>query len=146
MGSAVPAQRNEPPPADTPMPPYILTKQLSDDYSGLPLTRERTTSANPDAPAMATVRSRQDAEAIWFDRACWSVLADGASTGGSYSVFELEMVRGLAGRPHIHDHADEAVYLLEGALELLADDVVHTLRPGSSTFVPRGCVHAVPFR
>jgi quercetin dioxygenase-like cupin family protein len=31
MGSALPAQRNELPPPEAPMPPYQLTKQLSDD-------------------------------------------------------------------------------------------------------------------
>lgn len=142
MGSAVPAQRNDVPPPDTPMPPYQLTKQLSDDYGGLPLTEERTTSPNPDALAAPTVKSRRDAEAWWFNRGCWSILADAASTGGSYSVFETETPRGLVDEPHIHDHADEALYVLEGTLDVFVDDAVHRLEAGFFVFVPRGSVHA----
>ncbi len=143
IGSAIPAQRNEVPPADTPMPPYEHTKQLSDQYGGLPLTKERTTSANPHAPALPTVRSRRNAEAIWFDRSCWSVLADSASTGGSYGAFEVEMARGPANGLHVHDQTDQAIYLFDGALDLFVDDVVHSLKPGSFAFVPRGAVHAI---
>ena len=101
MGSAVPAQRNEPPPKTLPPPPIDLMKKLSDDYSGMPLTMERSTSANPAAPAAPRLTSRQTAEKFWFQRGCWSILAEAASTGGSYSVFEVEMPRGLADGPHI---------------------------------------------
>ena len=142
MGSAAPALRNEPPPPDMPPPPYDLMKRLSDAYGGLPLTRERSTSANPDAPAAPAVTSRQTAENVWFNRGCWSILADAASTGGSYSVFETELPQGLADRPHIHDHADEAYYVLDGELAFLVDDEVLELHKGSFIFIPRGSVHA----
>ena len=143
MGSAVPAQRNELPPADTPMPPYQLTKQLSDDYGGLPMTQERTTSPNPDAPALPTVISRRTAETVWFDRGCWSVLADASSTGGSYCVFEVEMSRGLVDGPRIHDRTDEAYYVFDGELDFFVDDQMHGLKKGSFIFIPRGSVRAL---
>ncbi len=142
MGSAVPAQRNEPPPADTPFPPMALTKALSDDYGGLPLTKERSTSANLDAPAAPAISSRETAESIWLDRGCWSVLADAASTGGSFSVFEVEHPHGLVGEPHVNDRADVALYLLDGEVEVLLDDRVERLRAGSFAFAPRGTVQA----
>ncbi len=142
MGSAVPAQRDELPPADTPFPPMALTKGLSDDYGGLPLTKERSTSANPDAPVAPAVSARRTAEAIWLDRGCWSVLADAASTGGSYSVFEVEHPSGLIGEPHVNDGADVATYVLDGELEVLLDDRVERLRAGSFAFAPRGTVQA----
>ncbi len=143
MGSASPALRNELPPSDMPLPPYDLMKTLSDDYTGLPLTRERSTAANPAAPALPAMTSRSTAEAVWFDRGCWSILADAASTGGSYSVFEVELPQGLGEAPRIHDGIDKAYYVLDGALEVLADNEVLSLRKGSFAFVPRGCVHAV---
>lgn len=142
MGSAVPAQRNEVPPPEAPMPPYALTKQLSDHYGGLPLTAERTTSPNLDALAAPTLVSRRTAEALWFHRGCWSILADAASTGGSYSVFEVEMPRGLVDEPHIHDQTDRACYVLDGELDVFVDDEVHGLSRGSFIFIPRGSVHA----
>ncbi len=125
------------------MPPYDLMKTLSDDYTGLPLTRERSTSANPAAPALPTINSRATAEAVWLDRGCWSILADAASTGGSFSVFEAELPQGLGEAPRIHDGTDKAYYVLDGAMEVLADDEVLSLRKGSFAFVPRGSVHAV---
>ena len=143
MGSAVPAQRNEPPPADTPFPPLELMKTLSGDYGGFPLTKERSTSADPDAPAVPSISSRGTAEAIWLDRGCWSVLADATSTGGSYSVFEVEHPRGLMSEPHVNDGADVATYVLEGELEVLLDDRVERLRAGSFAFAPRGTVQAL---
>ena len=143
MGSAVPAQHNELPPAGTPMRPYHLTKQLSDDYAGLPMTKERTTSPNPVAPAVPTVTPRRTAETLWFNRGCWSILADATSTSCSYSMFEVEMPRGLVDAAHIHDHADEACYVLDGELGLFVDDKVYSLNKGSFVFIPRGSVHAL---
>ncbi len=142
MGSAVPALRNEPPPKTLPPPPMALIKKLSDDYGGLPLTKERSTSANPVAPAVPRLTSRHTAEKFWFERGCWSVLADAASAGGSYSVLEVEMPQGLVDDPHIHDYTDEAYYVFDGEIEFLVDDKVFPLRPGSLVFVPRGSAHA----
>ncbi len=143
MGSAVPAQRDELPPADTPFPPMELTKALSDDYGGLPLTKERSTTANPDAPVAPAVNSRRTAEAIWLDHGCWSVLADAASTGGSYSVFEVEHSLGLVDEPHVSDSADVAIYVLDGELDVLLDSDAEPLRAGSFAFAPRGTVQAI---
>lgn len=143
MGSAVPAQRNELPPADTPMPPFQLTKKLSDDYAGLPMTEERTTSPNPDAPAAPTMTSRATAQNFWYERGCWSILADGDSTGGSYSVFEVETPHGLGEKTRVYDDTDKAYYLFDGEIDVLIDDTVHTLAQGGFAFIPRGSVHAV---
>lgn len=142
MGSAIPAQRDELPPADTPPPPQELMKKLSDDYSGLPMTKERTTSPNSDAPAAPTLMSRGTAQAIWFNRGSWSILADAASTGGSFSAFEIETPRGLVDEPQVHDAVDRAFYVLDGALDFFIDDEVYGLVGGSFIFVPRGAVHA----
>ena len=142
MGSAVPAQSNSLPPADTPFPPMALTKALSDDYGGLPLTEERSTSANPDALTAPAISSRGTAEAIWLDRGCWSILADATSTGDSYSVFEVEHPQGVVEEPHANDHAGVAFYLLDGEAEVLLDNRAERLRPGSFAFAPRGTVHA----
>ncbi len=142
MGSAVPAQRNELPPADTPFPPMELTRTLSEAYGGLPLTKERSTGANPDARAAPAVSSSGTAEAIWLDRGCWSVLADAISTGGAYSVFEVRQPRGPFGEPHVNDGADVAVFVLDGQIEVLFDDRVERLRAGSFAFAPRGTVQA----
>ena len=142
MGSAVPAQRNELPPKDLAPPVYEVTKRLSDDYGGLPLTEERSTSANPGAPALPTISTRNTAEKFWFQHGCWSILADGASTGGSYSVFEVELQEGTIGHPHIHDQTDDAYYLFEGELRFSVDAEIFNACKGSFVFIPRGSVHS----
>lgn len=141
MGSASPALRNELPPPDAPLPPYALLKRLSDDYDGLPLTKERTTSPNPFAPALPVMRSRQTAPNVWFNGGCWSILADACSTGGSYSVFEVELPEGTLDAPHIHDDTDEAYYILDGELDFFVDDERWALGKGGFLFVPRGSAH-----
>lgn len=142
MGLASPALANQPPPPDAPMPPYDLMKRISDDYDGLPLTKERSTSANPSAIAQPRVVSRQTAENFWFGDGCWSILADAASTGGSYSVFEVEIRRASARHPQIHDDTDVAFYLFAGEVEIFVDDEIMKLIAGSFVFVPRGSVYA----
>ena len=142
MGSAVPAQRNELPPSDAPPPDAGMMKKLSGDYGGLPMTKERSTTANPDALVIPTMSSRRIAQNVWFNGGCWSILADATTTGGSYSVFEVELPQGVVDRPHVHDASDEAYYLFEGELEFFVDDRVFRLVKGSFIFVPRGSVHA----
>ncbi len=143
MGSAVPAQRNELPPPDAPKPNWEQMKKLSDDYCGLPMTKERSTSPNPDAPARPTITTRASAENVWFGRGCWSILADATSTGGSYAVFEAELRQGLADAAHVHDETDEAYYVFDGDIEFFLDDEVRRLGKGGFVFVPRGTVHAL---
>lgn len=142
MGSASPALGNHLPPPDMPLPPYELMKRLSDDYDGLPLTQERSTSANSLAIAQPSVVSRQTVEYFWFGDGCWSILADAASTGGSYSVFEVEVRRASARNPQIHDDTDVAFYLFAGEMEIFVDDEIMKLIAGSFVFVPRGFVYA----
>jgi quercetin dioxygenase-like cupin family protein len=102
------------------------------------MTKERTTSTSLDAPAVLTLTSRHTAEALWFNRGCWSILADSKSTGGSYCVFEVEMPQGVVDEPHIHDHADKAYYVFDGTLDFFVDSEVHRLDKGSFIFIPRG--------
>ncbi len=142
MGSAVPAQRKELPPKDLAPPVYEHTKRLSDDYGGLPLTTERSTSANPDAPALPTVTRREIADTYWYDRGCWSILADGSATGGSYCVFEVEQPVGSGRQPRICSLSDEAFYILDGNVLFAVDDQVFDARGSSFVFVPRGSVHS----
>jgi hypothetical protein len=80
----------------------------------VPFAKPRSTSPNLDAPAVPALTSRHTAEALWFNRSCWSILADSKSTGGSYCVFEVEMPHGVVDEPHIHYRADKAYYVFDG--------------------------------
>ncbi len=145
MGSASPALANAPPPEGVP-PPIELMKRLSQDYDGMPLTQDRSTSSNPLAPALPAVTSRHTAESLWFQGGRWSILAEGASTGGGYGVFDVETTRDAAAELQIHDTTDVAVYILEGELRILVDDRCLTVGDGSFVFVPRGSVYGIRSR
>lgn len=45
--------------------------------------------------------------------------------------------------PHIHEDADEAVYVLEGTVEMGVEDSVMTGSAGSVMLAPRGSVHSL---
>lgn len=143
MGSAVPAQSNALPPADTPMPPRALIERLSKDYAGLPLTQDRSTRPNPDAAATPAVASAATADAYWHAGGRWAVLASGASTGGSYCMFEVIMPQDAGVTPHLRDDVDEVFLVLEGAADMLLDDQIEPMTPGSMAFAPRGTVAAL---
>ena len=143
MGSASPALANVPPPEDASPPPIALMNRLSEDYDGMPLTQERSTSPNPLAPAAPTVTARHTAESLWFQGGRWSILADGASTGGGYCVFEVETTRDADAELQVHDTTDVVIYVFEGRLQVMVDDRLLTAGDGSFVFVPHGSVYGV---
>lgn len=68
--------------------------------------------------------------------------ARGPETRGALTVFETLVAAGDGPPLHLHEHEDEAMYVLEGAIDVrLGDDLHHTL-PGTFVFIPRGAVHA----
>ncbi len=143
MGSAVPAQSNALPPADTPMPPRALIERLSNDYGGMPLTQDRSTRPNPDAAAPPAVASAATADTYWYAGGRWAVLASGASTGGSYCMFEVIMPRDAGFTPHVRDDVDEVFLVLDGTADMLLDDRIEAMRQGSMIFAPHGTVAAL---
>jgi quercetin dioxygenase-like cupin family protein len=68
-------------------------------------------------------------------------LAAAADTGG-FSLWELAVPPGAGAPPHIHAGEDEALYILDGALEIALDHMPpRRLGPGSFVFAPRGHRH-----
>lgn len=136
-------QSNTLPPADMPMPPRALMEGLSKDYGGLPLTQDRSTRPNPDAAATPAVTSAATADAYWHAGGRWAVLASGTSTGGSYCMFEVIMPQNAEITPHLRDDVDEVFFVLEGSADMLLDDRIEPMTPGSMAFAPRGTVAAL---
>ena len=68
-----------------------------------------------------------------------------ADTGGAYSLTEFAMAPPPAPGPppHIHEDADEAVYVIEGTLEMGIDGRTLSGSAGSAMFVPRGTLHSL---
>src|SRR5690349_11751555 len=63
-------------------------------------------------------------------------------TGGAYALWEMAAPP-LAGGPppHIHEHEDEAFYILEGELSFQIGEQTAIASAGSFAFAPRGIVH-----
>lgn len=69
----------------------------------------------------------------------------GEDTGGVFSLTDFTMAPPPAPGPppHIHEDADEAVYVLEGTIEMGVEDAVMTGSAGSVMLAPRGSVHSL---
>lgn len=69
----------------------------------------------------------------------------GDETGGRYSLTEFTMAPPPAPGPppHIHEDADEAIYILEGTLEMGIGDEKLTGSAGSVMLVPKGTLHSL---
>ena len=154
MGIAHPAERNELPPPDVALPPPRLVEQLSRDYGQIrgpfglpgivpPRDDNMATRPKPDAIALPFRSDADTAPAYWHAGGLWCVLADGASTDGSYCLLEQLLSAGPAAPPHLHDDADEVFYVLDGEIELLLGDRRQVARKGALAFIPRGTVHGL---
>ncbi|MBB3677388.1 cupin domain-containing protein [Modestobacter versicolor] len=70
-------------------------------------------------------------------------VATGSQTRGDYGLFEVTMAPGGSGPgPHLHRTFSESFHVLEGSLDVLADDGWTTAHAGDLVYVPRSGVHA----
>lgn len=77
---------------------------------------------------------------IWQLGNEFTVKATAEQTGGTYSLLE-QVCAGAPPPLHVHDHEEEAFYVLDGTVDLyLGDDVVKA-EAGSFCLIPRGVAH-----
>jgi len=155
MGLAVPALRNELPTSEdyVPLPPRRLVEQLSREYGAVPVIalpfadhpspENMVTKPTPAALVAPRLSNAASADAHWFAGGLWTTLADEASSGGSYCMFEQIMPNGFAAPLHLHEATDEVIFVLEGDLDVLLGDRVESVPANSLVFIPRGTAHAV---
>ena len=84
---------------------------------------------------------RDGGTAYWLLTSLFTFKVTGAETNGSLSVAELEADPALGPPPHIHRHADECFYILEGTFDFSLDGRPFSAGPGSFIHLPRGIVH-----
>ncbi|MGV0743440.1 cupin domain-containing protein [Mycolicibacterium sp. XJ870] len=95
------------------------------------------------APVTGGVISRQDTQtAIWFLGVLSQVRLSGEQTGGAFSLTDNLAPRGNASPVHIHDHEDETLVVLDGALRVIVGDDEHNVGPGTVAVLPKGLRHA----
>lgn len=69
--------------------------------------------------------------------------ADTADTGGAFALLDYELAPGFAALPpHCHQHEDEAIFILEGALWIRIGEGERLVGQGEFVFLPRGIAHA----
>lgn len=64
-------------------------------------------------------------------------------TGGAYYLFEFEFDPESGNRLHVHQHEDEVVHVLEGAIEIRLGDQVLRASAGGVAHLPKQIPHAL---
>jgi quercetin dioxygenase-like cupin family protein len=71
----------------------------------------------------------------------FAVKAMTEDTQGRFSLLEVIVARDIP--RHVHQTADEAIYVLSGALAVDFDDTTHTVEQGGFVLLPQGIPHAL---
>lgn len=88
------------------------------------------------------VLADDDAEAIWFLGTLATIKGIGAQTGESLALVEFTHPLGFATPRHVHHTADEAFYVLAGAMRGYCGDEPWQATTGSFVWLPRGIPHS----
>ncbi len=99
-------------------------------------------ATEPPLASLPLVLSAEQAPWLAYDAGRLRVLESAASTGGRYSVLELNELPGYKTPPHMHPDMDETFYVLEGTLELRLPGKTYRLPAGSYVHIPRNTPHA----
>jgi len=75
-----------------------------------------------------------------FGELCWHVNGDRAP-GTGMTLGEVTIAVGQKNPLHVHDNAEEVLYLIEGALEHRVGDETFRMGPGDVIRVPMGVPH-----
>jgi quercetin dioxygenase-like cupin family protein len=73
-------------------------------------------------------------------------LATGEQTGERFSLTETAVEAGYASPYHVHHDDDEAIYVLEGMIDLYLGEEIHEGPAGAWFFMPRAIPHGYSVR
>ena len=156
IGIAHPATERKPPPpelVEEMMAPPWLAKKLSEDYGQTsilgnpfidkPDPAKMLTKPTPGATLFPFTANVRDLETWTTMNGCWTILADGAQTGGSYCLLEVKFRKGIVITPRLQKDKDEMFYILNGTLNVQFNDHTVTATKGSFVYIPSGNVYSV---
>ena len=156
IGISHPAIERKPPPTEKiqeMLPPRWLADKLSEDYGqtsilGNPFVdkpdpAKMYTKPLPGATLFPYTTSAEKLPCYTTMGGCWTILADGAQTGGSYCLFEVRARKGVVAPPRIFSEKDEVIYVFDGSLSVLLGDHVKKITKGAMVFVPSGTVFSL---
>ncbi|CDH00279.1 cupin domain-containing protein [Xenorhabdus bovienii] len=79
---------------------------------------------------------------VWMSGDEYQILIDAQSSDNTMTLIDA-FVPPAGGPPaHLHNDVDELFVVLEGELEIMADGVVQSVRPGGCVFIRRNVIHA----
>jgi quercetin dioxygenase-like cupin family protein len=87
--------------------------------------------------ADAIARKDDESRALWFLGGLYEILVSAEETGGKVTVMRMTAPAGTGSPPHTHP-GEEALYVLEGELNVHIGDEVVSAKPGSSFYFPAG--------
>ncbi|HSH58997.1 MAG TPA: quercetin 2,3-dioxygenase, partial [Acidimicrobiales bacterium] len=79
---------------------------------------------------------------LWVADELVTVVVSGDATGGAYALTDSTVPAGGEAPPHVHHREVEALWVLEGALEIVAGGETFEASAGSFVHLPRGVPHA----
>jgi quercetin dioxygenase-like cupin family protein len=93
--------------------------------------------------ATPVIRQDDEGERFWFaGGGVFTMKATSAETGGSFAMWEDEVVRGKTTPLHMHPNFDEAIYMVEGEILVHVDGEEHRVGERGLFVAPRGVPHA----
>ncbi len=84
-----------------------------------------------------------EGEARWVMGELDTIKATTAQTGGLFGLKESKAVMGSGPPLHVHEHEDEACYVLEGAVTFFVGDEVVSASAGTWVYLPRRIPHSL---
>lgn len=88
-----------------------------------------------------TVLGPREGRRIWQLGNEFTLKADGGQTQGGFTILE-QVCTGAPPPMHVHEHDQEAFYLLSGSIDLFVGDEVHRAEAGAFCLVPPGVSHS----
>lgn len=92
---------------------------------------------------MTSQAQARKGDAIWTLNTWMRYLATAEDTGGQLAVLEQRVTPAGDTPPHVHEHEDEAFYVLEGRMRAVIGTDTVTAGAGELVFLPRGTAHSL---
>ena len=105
------------------------------------LSLEERGVSQPSTAKAHGVIDKGEGKAYWLLTDLHQFKVVGADTDGAFTVAELTAGPEMGPPPHIHHHADECFYVLEGTFDFSLAGRPFSGGPGAFVYLPKGVAH-----
>lgn len=153
MGVSLPAEERRPPPKGLVKSRWV-TNQLNEDYGVWnkysdvlvdgPNPEHMKTEATPGATVFPFAKNIADSdENYWHGNALWGLLAAGAKTGDSYTLFEIRLRQGSLHGPRNFAKRDVMMFVISGRMTVWYGNKPEEVSDGALVWIPHATVHSI---